>query len=140
MSFSVLRDDLFDQCDELYIEASERSILLGEAIGRAMDSYQSPFFGDAASTGELEFVPHSMRFGAAVRYCELAANLEREPSVQYTFYPLFGLAREYWDLRLGLSTDSLTPPSIWWDNIIPGAMSAGYQLIGIVRQEPCSHP
>ena len=140
MSYEVSKEDLFAKCDILYDGSQELSWTFNQTIERALRVYRSPFFNDPASSGELIVVPHSLRFGAAVRYCEIDALPDMEPRIHYDFPPLFSIAREYWYTRLGFDPEVLTPAPIWWDNIIPGAMQVGYYSIGINRVLPSSHP
>ena len=140
MSYEISREDLFTKCDILYDDSQELSWTFNQTIEMALRTYQSPFFNGSGSSGELVVVPHSLRFGAAVRYCEIDAIPDMEPRIHYNFAPLFSFAREYWFARLGFDVETLTPAPIWWDNIIPGAMQAGYSSIGINRMLPSSHP
>jgi hypothetical protein len=140
MSYEISREDLFAKCDILYDDSGELHWTFNQTIQRALSVYRSPFFNGPDGTGELVVIPHSLRFGAAVRYCEIDASPDMEPKLHYNFAPLFAIATDYWVERLGFDTEILTPPSMWWDNIIPGAMQAGYSSIGINRMIPSSHP
>jgi hypothetical protein len=140
MILEIPKEEIINHCRELEAQTSERARLVGVEVERVMRTYMSPFYEPRESdTGEGLYVPLSIKFGAAVRYCEIDIDPEVEPTQNPIFCDLLSTANEFW-VSLGLNPSELTPSGLWWQNILPNSMVAGYRMIGISRQKPSLRP
>ncbi|HRV75992.1 MAG: hypothetical protein H6799_01980 [Candidatus Nomurabacteria bacterium] len=130
--------DIATVFSELYYGETWRARSVRVLVKTAMASYKSPYLNPREETGEKLILPHSIKYGIAIRYAEIEVNPEMEPNPLKDFSKLsFAFLSLLEDYQIETKDElDLYGAAEWVEGVIPMGMQLGYGEVVMVRQSP----